>query len=96
MKSQYDVALSFGGEDRACVQETAEELTRLGLRVFYDRHEAVVTLWDKDLFGHVDLRSITPSALADMIRQKVNAISTRLSNNQVCNAMQRGSVDSPI
>jgi hypothetical protein len=48
----FDVALSFAGEDRAYVERVAEQLARMGLRVFYDKHEAV-TLWGKDLYAHL-------------------------------------------
>lgn len=53
MKSeQYDVALSFAGEDRKYVEEVATELKRLGVRVFYDKFETV-NLWGKDLYTHL-------------------------------------------
>ena len=50
---QYDVCLSFAGEDRAYVERVAQALTALGVRVFYDRHEEAV-LWGKDLYEHLD------------------------------------------
>lgn len=50
---QYDVCLSFAGEDRAYVERVAEALRQLGVRVFYDRHEEVA-LWGKDLYEHLD------------------------------------------
>ena len=37
----FDVALSFAGEDRTYVERVANELKRMGLKVFYDKHEAV-------------------------------------------------------
>ncbi|MFH1345421.1 MAG: TIR domain-containing protein [Pseudomonadota bacterium] len=49
---QYDVALSFAGEDRAVVESIARELVECDVRVFYDEfvtHE----LWGKDLFQHL-------------------------------------------
>lgn len=48
----FDVALSFAGEDRAYVEEVANCLAAMDLRVFYDKHEAV-TLWGKDLYSHL-------------------------------------------
>lgn len=48
---QYDVALSFAGEDRELVESVARQLVDLDVRVFYDEffsHE----LWGKDLFQH--------------------------------------------
>src|SRR6266403_774201 len=40
----YDVTLSFAGEDRDYVEQVAAALYALGIRVFYDRYEAV-DLW---------------------------------------------------
>src|SRR5207244_3233712 len=49
----YDVTLSFAGEDRAYVEQVAAALYALGIRVFYDRYEQV-DLWGKDLYTHLD------------------------------------------
>lgn len=49
----YDVALSFAGEDRPYVDEVAKILHALGVRVFYDKYETT-DLWGKDLFTHLD------------------------------------------
>ncbi|MCI5587014.1 MAG: TIR domain-containing protein [Lachnospiraceae bacterium] len=49
MKYYYDVVLSFAGEDREYVEECAEILTSLGIKVFYDSYEQDV-LWGKDLY----------------------------------------------
>ncbi len=51
-KYQYDVCLSFAGEDRRYVQRVANELRNLGVRVFYDRYEQA-ELWGKDLYAHL-------------------------------------------
>jgi hypothetical protein len=48
----YDVALSFAGEDRAYVEQVAEQLRQLGVNVFYDRFEEV-GLWGTDLTEHL-------------------------------------------
>jgi hypothetical protein len=48
----YDVALSFAGEDRAYVEQVAEQLRQLGVNVFYDRFEEV-GLWGTDLSEHL-------------------------------------------
>lgn len=50
--SQYDVALSFAGEDRQYVEEVASELRRLGFDVFYDKYETA-DLWGKNLYIHL-------------------------------------------
>jgi len=50
---EYDVCLSFAGEDRTYVEMIAEQLKGRGLRVFYDRDEAG-KLWGKDLVEHFD------------------------------------------
>ncbi len=49
----YDVALSFAGEDRNFVEQVAQILHQLDLRVFYDRYEEA-NLWGKDLYVHLD------------------------------------------
>jgi hypothetical protein len=50
---QFDVALSFAGEDRQYVDVIADRLRTRGVRVFYDRYEQA-TLWGKDLYEHLD------------------------------------------
>jgi hypothetical protein len=50
---QFDVALSFAGEDREYVDGIADRLRTHGVRVFYDRYEQA-TLWGKDLYEHLD------------------------------------------
>ncbi len=48
----YDVALSFAGEDRAYVEMVAENLKARGVRLFYDLYEKA-DLWGKDLYSHL-------------------------------------------
>lgn len=50
---EYDVVLSFAGEDRPYVKEVARLLHELGVRIFYDKYEAA-DLWGKDLYAHLD------------------------------------------
>ena len=49
MEYCYDVVLSFAGEDRTYVEECADILTALGIKVFYDSYEQS-ELWGKDLY----------------------------------------------
>lgn len=49
---EFDVALSFAGEDRSYVDEVAAALKKDGIKVFYDRYEQV-DLWGKDLYTHL-------------------------------------------
>jgi len=49
---EYDLALSFAGEDRAVVDELAATLTDEQVRVFYDDYEKA-DLWGKDLYQHL-------------------------------------------
>lgn len=49
---QYDVCLSFAGEDRAVASEIASLLVQYSVRVFYDEFETA-SLWGKDLFQHL-------------------------------------------
>ena len=51
-KYQYDVCLSFAGEDRAFVKDVAMYLRKSGVRVFYDEYEEV-NLWGKNLYEHL-------------------------------------------
>lgn len=48
----YDIAVSFAGEDRALVEEFAGSLRKKGVRIFYDNFEQA-TLWGKDLYQHL-------------------------------------------
>jgi hypothetical protein len=50
---EYDVALSFAGEDRAYVEQVADHLLAADIRVFYDAFRQV-DLWGKDLYSHLD------------------------------------------
>jgi len=51
-RREYDVALSFAGENRDYVEQVAQQLVALGVEVFYDRFEQV-NLWGKDLAEHL-------------------------------------------
>lgn len=46
---EYDVALSFAGEDRAYVEVIANKLKNRGIKVFFDKFE-ISKLWGKDLY----------------------------------------------
>jgi hypothetical protein len=49
----YDVALSFAGEDRAYVGQIAIRLRELGVRLFYDEY-AAAEMWGNDLYVILD------------------------------------------
>jgi hypothetical protein len=51
-KFEFDVALSFAGEDRKVVSRIAKGLVAEGVRVFYDEYEQK-QLWGKDLYQHL-------------------------------------------
>ncbi len=51
-EKQFDVALSFAGEDRRYVEEVASNLREMEIKVFYDKYE-LVTLWGKNLYDHL-------------------------------------------
>jgi hypothetical protein len=51
---EYDIALSFAGEDREYVEQVALCLKFHGVKVFYDDFERV-ELWGKDLYTHLSL-----------------------------------------
>jgi hypothetical protein len=48
----YDVALSFAGENRSYVVEIATGLKAAGVTVFYDRFEKAI-LWGKNFVEHL-------------------------------------------
>jgi TIR domain len=50
--ADYDVALSFAGEDRVYVEEVAQALSTAGVKVFYDKMEEA-DLWGKNLYTHL-------------------------------------------
>lgn len=50
----YDVALSFAGENREYVRRVAQILSSRGVKVFYDENEQE-SLWGKDLFQYLDV-----------------------------------------
>jgi TIR domain len=52
-RAEFEVALSFAGEQRDYVHQTAGELRRRGVNCFYDEHEGVNT-WGKDLYAYLD------------------------------------------
>jgi hypothetical protein len=52
MTKEYDIALSFAGEDRSYVEMVAEQLKARNISVFYDLYEEE-TLWGKDLYVHL-------------------------------------------
>lgn len=49
---EYDVGLSFAGEQREYIEEVARHLKSRGIPVFYDDYERE-TLWGKDLYAHL-------------------------------------------
>lgn len=49
----YDIALSYAGEDRVYVQQVAELLKQRDIRIFYDEY-AAAELWGSDLFVLLD------------------------------------------
>ena len=49
---EYDVALSFAGEDRAFVEACAEILRALNVNVFYDNYEKEILL-GKNLYSYL-------------------------------------------
>src|ERR1051326_1830050 len=50
---QYDIALSFAGEDRAYVDQVAQLLREKNIKVFYDEF-ALAETWGADLYVFLD------------------------------------------
>lgn len=51
--NEYDIAISFAGEDREIAESIAGKLKGTGTKVFYDSYEKA-TLWGKDLYVHLN------------------------------------------
>ena len=51
MQREFDVALSFAGEDREYAEALADLLNSGGYTIFYDKYEQA-DLWGKDLYVH--------------------------------------------
>jgi hypothetical protein len=49
---EFDIALSFAGEDRAYVDQVASILRDEGVSIFYDKFEEV-NLWGKNLYDYL-------------------------------------------
>jgi hypothetical protein len=49
----YDVTLSFAEEDRPFVECVAQQLSKKGLRFYYDEYERI-DMWGKNLYTHLD------------------------------------------
>lgn len=49
---EYEIALSFAGEDRAYVEQVAAYLKQHKIKVFYDKYETI-DLWGKNLYDHL-------------------------------------------
>ncbi len=50
---EYDVALSYAGEDSIFADQLAVALKRRNVKVFFDKHEKS-TLWGKNLYDYLD------------------------------------------
>lgn len=51
-KREFDIALSFAGEDRGYVDQVANLLRNSGVKVFYDKFEEA-NLWGKNLYDYL-------------------------------------------
>jgi len=49
---EYDIAISYAGEDRSYAEALAEVLQNRGVHVFYDKYEKAV-LWGQDLYTYL-------------------------------------------
>lgn len=49
---EYDIAISFAGEDRSVAADIAQRLQGEGVKVFYDDYEKA-NLWGKDLYEYL-------------------------------------------
>lgn len=49
---EYDIAISYAGEDRSYAEALADVLRNRGVQVFYDKYEKAV-LWGQDLYTYL-------------------------------------------
>ena len=49
---EYEIAISFAGEDRSIALEIVQKLLNAGVNVFYDKNEQA-NLWGKDLYEYL-------------------------------------------
>jgi len=49
---EFDIALSFAGEDRYYVEIVAKELKNNKIKVFYDKYNKI-DMWGKNLHDHL-------------------------------------------
>ena len=66
---EFQVALSFAGEQRTYVREVASELAKHGVRAFFDE-ENEVTLWGKNLIEEFQRIYMTDSHVVVMFISK--------------------------
>ena len=52
MNYEYEIAISFAGEDRRYAERIAKALSKRDVRIFYDDYEKV-DLWGKNLYDHL-------------------------------------------
>lgn len=52
IKYEYDIAISFAGEDRKYAEKIAKALSKRDVRIFYDDYERG-DLWGKNLYDHL-------------------------------------------
>lgn len=71
----FDVCLSFAGEQRDYVEQVANLLKMNNVRVFYDRYEQA-SLWGKDLYEHLN------HVYRDCARYCVIFVSTQYAGKQ--------------
>lgn len=69
-EKEYEICLSFAGEDRKYVDDVANILKNDGVKVFYDDFEKI-NLWGKDIYQH----------FADVFENKANFCIIFISNN---------------
>ena len=62
---EFDVALSFAGEQRDYVRAVASELTKNGIRVFFDEDNEIA-LWGKNLAEELQRIYMTASNVVVM------------------------------
>jgi uncharacterized protein YjbI with pentapeptide repeats len=74
MEYEFDIAISFAGEDRQIAKKIASALVKRDVRIFYDDYEKV-DLWGKNLYDH----------LSDIYRNKAKYCLILISKTMLIN-----------
>ena len=83
---EYDIAISFAGEQRSIAENIVQELNLLNIKTYYDNDD-IINMWGKNLTEHFQ------SIFRDKSRYCVMLISTEYINKSWTNHERRSALD---